>query len=579
MKRKAISILLTIMIFIQLLSGCCLLAKSRRSCPYDKFIVVDVYDTLANFQGIQSGWFAKIVKDKFNMQLNIIAPNVAGSRDTLFDVRSASGTLGDLIICGTENGNLSNLVDEGLILDMSSMLKDKDIMRFQTAINSMNEKLSPVGIYAIPSEISFQSATQATEGLELTFGPYLRWDIYASIGYPKMSTLEDLLPVLKSMQTAYPATESGNPTYGFSFFRDWDNNMMNAAKQPACFYGYDELGFVFAKADGSDYQNIVDQDSLYMRNIRLYYQANQMGLVDPDSSAQSYQDMFRKYEDGSILYCPWPWCCQSAYNTTTHKENGKGYLLAPINDMKIFSLGCIPEGNQKVAISIGSHAEDPERMADFIDWLYSSEGIQVQCAMDCNGTAGPKGLTWEMGKDGPYLTEFGKTALNGSNTPVPEAWGGSTWEDGVSQLNFKPVSLSDSDENGYPYNYTLWDSVIKSEYTSLNIDWKTQLHTDAISTHQYLEDNSMMITAPGCSYITPNESSDLKTIRNLCRSVIKDYSWKMVFAPNEDTFISLYQKMLRKLKTYGYETIYKQDLKNAKAQDTARKEAASNVSK
>ena len=39
---------------------------------YDEFITVDVFDALANYQGIQSGWFAKIVKDKFNMELNII---------------------------------------------------------------------------------------------------------------------------------------------------------------------------------------------------------------------------------------------------------------------------------------------------------------------------------------------------------------------------------------------------------------------------------------------------------------------------------------------------------------------------
>ena len=34
---------------------------------YDEFITVDVFDGQANYQGIQSGWFAKIVKDKFNL--------------------------------------------------------------------------------------------------------------------------------------------------------------------------------------------------------------------------------------------------------------------------------------------------------------------------------------------------------------------------------------------------------------------------------------------------------------------------------------------------------------------------------
>lgn len=31
---------------------------------------VDVFSSTANYQGVQKGWFAKIVKDKFNMELN-----------------------------------------------------------------------------------------------------------------------------------------------------------------------------------------------------------------------------------------------------------------------------------------------------------------------------------------------------------------------------------------------------------------------------------------------------------------------------------------------------------------------------
>jgi multiple sugar transport system substrate-binding protein/putative aldouronate transport system substrate-binding protein len=579
MKRKVISVFMVVIISMQLFTGCSILSKNKSSSPYDKFIVVDVFDTLANFQGIQSGWFAKIVKDKFNMQLNIIAPNKAGGGDTLFDTRAASGNVGDLIICGTENGKFQDLVDEGLVLNMNSMLKGKDIMRYKTAINSVNEKLTQSGIYAIPSEISTLKSTESCEGLELTFGPYLRWDIYASVGYPEMSTLEDLLPVLKKMQSGYPVTESKNPTYGFSFFKDWDNHMLTYAKQPACFYGYDELGFILAKADGTDLQNIVDKDSFYMRNIKLYYEANKLGLVDPDSSTQSYQDMFAKYQDGAILYCPWPWCCQSAFNTTSNKENGKGYMLAPIKDMKVFSYGCISDGNQKVVIAIGSQAEDPQRMADFINWLYSPEGIEIQAAQDCNGTAGPEGLTWEM-KDGkPYLTEFGKKVLYGNNTVIPDSWGGGTWEDGVSQLNYCPVSKMDNDPKGNPYYYTLWDSVLKAQYTPLDIDWRTHLKTNAISTHEYLEDHNQIMIAPGCSYVTPDESSDITTIRNLCKSVVVDSSWKMIFAQNDTEFKKIYNAMIKKLKSYDYDKVLKQDFKNAKQQDLARKEAAAESTK
>ena len=70
--------------------------------------------------------FAKIVKDKFNMELNIIAPNVAGGGDTLFDTRSTAGNLGDLVIVGMGNGRLQKLVKSNLITDMTPLLQLDD---------------------------------------------------------------------------------------------------------------------------------------------------------------------------------------------------------------------------------------------------------------------------------------------------------------------------------------------------------------------------------------------------------------------------------------------------------------------
>ena len=53
------------------LSGCSGSSFSQDKEPvYEETLTVDVFDSLANYQGIQSGWFAKIVKDKFNIELN-----------------------------------------------------------------------------------------------------------------------------------------------------------------------------------------------------------------------------------------------------------------------------------------------------------------------------------------------------------------------------------------------------------------------------------------------------------------------------------------------------------------------------
>ena len=91
-------------------------------------------------------------------------------------------------------------------------------------------------------------------------------------------------------------------------------------------------------------------------------------------------------------------------------------------------------------MSIGSKAEDPERLAAFVDWLYSPEGIRNNRAQTSGGMAGPEGLCWEYGEDGPYLTDFGKKALLGEDVEVPEEWGKGTWSEGISALNYSTVA-------------------------------------------------------------------------------------------------------------------------------------------
>ena len=575
MKKRLVSLVLGAVMVTSLFAGCgksSNVASSSVKGDYSKEITLDVYDDFANYNGEQTGWFGKIVKDKFNIKLNIIAPNVAGGGDTLFQTRTAAGDLGDLIFVGTGDGRLDDLVESGLVVDLSEYLEGSTVLsQYGDAVAAANEGYD--GIYALPYAVSSDSATTPSERTEPTFGPFVRWDYYAELGYPEVKDMDQLLDVLEDMQALAREKEGTNDIYAFSFFKDWDGNMMNNAKQPTCMYGYDEIGFVLSKYDGSEDVSILDENSPYMDVLKWFNEANRRGLVDPDSTTQNFDIMSSKYVEGKILFCPWPWASKSYFNNQENTAAGKGYQMLKVDDMKVFSYGAYPQGDTSRAICIGSQAEDPQRIAEFIDWLYSPEGIE--CNEQGNGSQGPKGLSWDVDENGqPYLTDFGKKALPSNDVEVPAEWGGGSWKDGVSALNFQCVNIGDPDPNagGNMYDYTTWESYLADASTPLQEDWSAHMG-GAKTTMEFLETNDMLGVAPGTTYSAPAEDSNIATIRGQVKTTIVDGSWKMIFAKDDKEFESLKKEMIETANGLGYKDCLEIDLQNAKDQTAARKAA------
>ncbi|GAA4488187.1 ABC transporter substrate-binding protein [Microbacterium panaciterrae] len=576
--RKKIALAAVALVTAGLLSSCspggsAQQASSVSSFPkkWDKEITIDVFDGLANYMGMQDGWFGDMVKKKFNLKLNIIAPNVAGGGDTLYNTRVSAGNLGDLII--TDKGQkLDELVKGGLVLDSTPYSQAMShVNAFKTALTELNQ--GKKGIYAFPTSVSSLKPTQPSEGIDPTFGPFVRWDLYAKLGYPKLNTLEDLLPVLKKMQEAEPTAPNGKKTYAISLFKDWDGNMMVTAKQPTTFYGYDEMGFTLAKADGSDYQSLLDDKGQYFRALKFYQEANAMGLVDPESTTQNFDTMQAKVKNGQVLFSWWPWLGQAAYNTDANTQAGKGFELAPVKDLKVFSYGAPAYGGTQV-LAIGSKAKDPERIAAFIDWLYSAEGAYSNNSQTM-GAAGPQGLTWDKNSSGkPELTDFGKKAFLSGDADVPAEWGGGTYVKGASALNVTTVLPVDIDPaTGYSYSYKGWPSYQDLTKTPLSEDWSAHMG-GAVTTMDYLTSNKKLMVAPGASFTTPTDASEIQTLRNQLKAIIIQYSWQMSFAKDDAEFASLKKELQDKANGLGYDKVLKVDLANAKEQNAQRVKVA-----
>lgn len=576
MKKRLVSTILMLAMAASAVMGqVTTVSASEGEEKYPEFLTIDVFDHISNYQGVQSGWFAQLVKEKFNMELNLISPNVAGGGDTLYQTRSANGNLGDIIITNLDKSRLKDLVQAGLVLDMTEYMDgEENLKKYEDSIVKVSELAGQEGLWAVPRGVSEVAATVPNEITEPTNSACLRWDLYKEIGYPEIHTLEDLLPILKQMQELEETSESGQKVYAFSLFSDWDSDIMHNAGALSALYGYDPQGFALFNIVTGETQSMIADDSFYVRGLKFLFDANQLGLVDPESTTQNFDTVSAKYSDGAIIYSMWPWLGTGYYNSQKNMEAGKGFQSAVIDDASYVCWGSNPNGEASMGIMVGSQTADPQRMVDFLNWLYSPEGVQAG-GSDTNSISGPEGLTWEMVDGQPQFTELGKKVFieKDSSATVPEEWGGGSYIDGACALNYASLGTKDVNaETGVPYNYLMWDSYKAITETALTKDWAEHYGTTE-SPIDYFNGLDMIAVIPGTTWAAPEYSTDISAIKEQCKQTIVDYSWRMVFAENEEEFHSLLAEMQEIAYGLGYEDVLKADQENAAARYELFKEA------
>lgn len=532
--------------------------KEGSTIDHSEPITLDVFSATANYQGIQTGFFGKMVKDKFNIELNIIAPNVAGGGDALYQTRSAAGNLGDIV--QIEKSDMKDCIEAGLIMDVTELYNHtKNLKMYDNARIKFNEYagIAPEKVFAIPTDVSNQPATEPfiLDGAPYV-GSFMRLDYYNELGAPKMKDYSDMLQVLKKMQDAHPKTEDGNPVYGFSLFGDWDGDYMTYACKFAFMYGYGEgVNFAFPNADASSFTHPAEDNGVYYKALKMLFDANQMGLVDPDSSTQNWDTVYAKMQAGQTLFGLWPWHV-AAFNTTENKAQGKGITFVPLEDEKIMADGYKIYGN--AVVGVGSKTKYPERVMEFLDWMNSSEAIYA--GEGCK--AGIRGYTWDIKNGRPELTEAGIKCMDDEQTMMPEEYGGGTFRDGASQIHFNitdPAASKDP-ETGESYYASEWKSERERNAGPLDNLFKDIFGTS--NAVEYLEKNNQIVVAPSCNFVKSIDDSDTATKRAQCGDIITQSSWQMIFAKDEAEFNEIWDRMKTQLKGFGYEEVLAIDAKD-----------------
>ena len=514
-------------------------------------MTIEIFDVAANYQGVQTGWFAKVVKDRFNIELNIIAPQVAG--DAIYQTRSSSGNLGDILIL--ESGQFKECVDAGLIKDISADIWNySNLADYKDQIDVLNNGLEGNdngATYGIPTEMLSTSPTSYSQDT-IYSSPLLRWDLYKELGTPDIADLDGLLDVLEQMMEKHPTNDAGDACYAMSLWPDWDggDGMLGIANvvQLTTWYGEKIKGSAILKPDGT-FIPLTDKNGTYYKILKFLYEANQRGLVDPDSATQDWNSACAKMSAGQV-YLMWYSWQTGFWNSTERLKDGKGFIFTPVADQEYYADADVYYGSGRVW-AVGSQVDDEKyaKIMEFLDWYASPEGLMFQ-------HAGIEGFNYEVGEDGKF-TQINSNALM-DNLNVPEEWGGGGYSDGNNAINQWIVNANSINPlTGESYVVTYWSSYKEETLTDMKREWRERF--DAEEPADYMKKNNKLIISPNVSVSLPTDTADISVIRNQCNETICDYSWRMIYASDDANFDALWDEMSKTLDGYGFQDLVKFD--------------------
>ena len=551
MKKGIISIVTLMAVSAALLCSCGNGKKTSKVVDDNAPMTLEIYDVAANYQGMQTGWFAKVVKDRFNIELNIIAPQVAG--DSIYQLRASSGNLGDIVLLDATQ--FQDCLQAGLIKDISDKIKDSpNLMKFDTQIKALNESLpgnSAGKYYGIPTEMMDTSPTSFTQERIYSL-PQFRWDLYNKIGAPEIKDLDGLIDAFVQLRKVHPTNEKGDPAYPLSLWPDWDggDGMIGIANvvQLTTWYGDKIKGSAVLTPDNKFYP-LTNKDGSYYKILHFLNKAKRAGVVDPDSGTQDWNSVCAKISNGQIDFIWYTWEI-GFWNTSARLADGTAFCFIPVQDQIYYTDSDAYFGSGRV-FGVGSKVDDAKyaRIMKFLDWYASPEGAQFQ-------HDGIEGFNYKKLADG-RLEQMNDNALM-DNLPVPAEFGGGGYSDGNNAINQWIVnSMCTNPLTGEIYSTQYWSTYKEKNMTQMRKDWEKKF--DAKDATDWMTKNKRITISPSVAVALPSDSADISVIRNSVNKAVCDASWRMIFAKNDAEFDKMWDEMTQEVKGFGFDELYKFD--------------------
>lgn len=238
------------------------------------------------------------------------------------------------------------------------------------------------------------------------------------------------------------------------------------------------------------------------------------------------------------------------------------YVFIPVSSEPVVCDGFSKYGDG-YAYAVDKNTKDIKRVIDFLDWMASPEGMMCY-------SAGLENVGYKYVNGKPVYTDFSMEAWKNGLT-LGEEYGGGTYSEGYCQFNDSIVEKKDiNPETGEPYFSENWSSTINGNKGIAIQEWIQ--HYGADTPAEYLLKNNLLDVVIKTDYVPERESKELQLIRENCGTLIKEYSWKMVFAESEEQFKDYWNILKELLYSNGYEQVENADFKIIEEMRKSREE-------
>lgn len=521
----------------------------------------------SKYTGLQEDPVAKYIEEKLGIRIELTVDSSLGNTtaqtstfNELLATKLASNDLDDIMDFGSPSGNpeiLNNLnraVEAGMIIPLD------DLVAEYTENLSTDPRLTIRNDYRrehMYNDGKFYSVGGwGGMGLDQLPGAanWVRWDLYKEMGYPDVETDEDYLEMLKEMQDSYPETPGGEKVYAiggaFADPQGMGDGFVN--RDYPLSKGYEPLEGNYAvylnHATKQVEAPLQDPDSFFWNGVKLYYKANQMGILDPGAVTMSSAEYTEKINKGAYLSAVNGWQVmnkEAILDGLGMKD--AGYMpMRPLEDVVSLSVywESVVGGNE---FAITSKCKYPEKAIQFLDWCMSEEGSRMI-------TQGAEGMAYTMDGDVPSVTQQYLDDNAGGTVDMAETYG--KWK----YAGINAFQHIDVDSNGY---YIQPEQIPNADnYSAVKKDALSFYGTESFTDYFTQYKNRAGEKLPNVIWSTytsgiGSKPDDIKQKYAQINEYMYKQIFKMIYAKDDAEYEALQNEAMEKVGELGVDDVVK----------------------